>query len=85
MSDTQKMKDNARSYLNVYIQRGIITKQPCRECGSYAEAHHPDYSKPLDVIWLCRKHHMELHRTIGFVPKEDSVLKENSVQITLDF
>ena len=40
---------------------GKIVPEPCRVCGGKGEAHHEDYSKPLDVMWLCRKHHMELH------------------------
>jgi len=37
--------------------------QPCAApgCTSKAERHHPDYSKPLEVIWLCRRHHKRLH------------------------
>lgn len=32
--------------------------KPCEICGSKdAQAHHPDYSKPLKVVWLCLKHH----------------------------
>jgi hypothetical protein len=31
-------------------------------CGTWmVEAHHPDYSSPLDVVWLCRRHHTDLH------------------------
>jgi len=30
-------------------------------CNKIGEKHHPDYSKPLEIIWLCRKHHKELH------------------------
>lgn len=26
------------------------------------EAHHSDYSRPLDVVWLCNDHHREAHR-----------------------
>lgn len=61
MSPEQKKKDIARSYLGVYIRRGKINREPCEVCGSKAEAHHDDYSKPLQVKWLCRKHHMKLH------------------------
>jgi hypothetical protein len=40
------------------IRKGILTKKPCLVCGkAEVHAHHPDYSKPLDVLWLCRKHH----------------------------
>ena len=42
------------------IRSGKLIKQPCAECGkTKVEAHHRDYSKPFDVIWLCKKHHWE--------------------------
>lgn len=57
-----KRRANARSYLNVYVRRGKVAKQPCARCGcSEVEAHHDDYSKPLEVTWLCRDCHMVLH------------------------
>ena len=44
------------------IRDGRLTKQPCEVCGKLkVEAHHDDYSKPLDVRWLCRKHHLAVH------------------------
>ncbi len=39
-----------------------LPKQPCEVCGNEkAQAHHPDYRKPIDVKWLCFKHHREEH------------------------
>ena len=44
------------------IRDGRLEREPCVICGeSNTEAHHEDYSKPLDVVWLCRKHHLAIH------------------------
>jgi len=44
------------------VRDGRLIKQPCEVCGEKkAQAHHDDYSKPLDVRWLCRKHHLGVH------------------------
>lgn len=44
------------------IVAGKLIKQPCEICGNTeSQAHHDDYSKPLDVRWLCIKHHNEWH------------------------
>ena len=45
------------------IKRGLLARQACEVCGTEAgEAHHDDYAEPLEVCWLCRKHHVERHR-----------------------
>lgn len=54
--------DGARHKVMIAIKKCIITRMPCIKCGRKAQAHHEDYNKPLDVIWLCPKHHQELHR-----------------------
>lgn len=43
--------------------KGVLTPQPCVECGSLESihAHHPDYDSSLDVVWLCRSCHMRRH------------------------
>ncbi len=59
-NNPEKMK--AYNYLNNRIINGSIQKKPCEICGSIkSEAHHDDYSKPLDVRWLCPSHHKKLH------------------------
>lgn len=45
------------------VKAGKIIKTPCEVCGQEKVlAHHCDYSKPLDVMWLCHRHHSEWHR-----------------------
>jgi hypothetical protein len=51
----------ANMILNNAIMRGKVKAYPCFVCGAKAHAHHPDYDRPLDVIWLCPKHHKEAH------------------------
>lgn len=52
----------ARRQVTYHIKTGKLKKEPCF-CGeTKVEAHHPDYTKPLDVIWCCKKHHTELDR-----------------------
>jgi len=59
------IKWKARKKLRYEVSMGRIAKYPCVECGDIkSQAHHEDYSKPLEVIWLCRKHHMEKHKKI---------------------
>ena|SRR3990167_10978789 len=43
--------------------RGVLVPEPCECCGSVVEmhAHHPDYSEPLRIVWLCREHHDAVH------------------------
>jgi hypothetical protein len=42
------------------VKRGEIKYQPCEVCGEKAQAHHDDYSKPLEVRFLCRTHHNQM-------------------------
>lgn len=63
LAEPARKKANARAYAHVYRDRGVIRVEGCKVCGEKAQMHHTDYSKPLQVTWLCRKHHLELHRT----------------------
>lgn len=60
---TERAKHNARAYARVYERRGKLERQPCAKCGSEdSQRHHEDYSKPLDVVWLCRACHIAHHK-----------------------
>lgn len=65
-SDTWNRK-NPEAYKAHYLVGNAVRdkrliKEPCLFCGcDKVHAHHRDYSKPLDVIWLCPKCHHRLH------------------------
>ena len=47
------------------VKNGKLVKMSCRDCGDKkVEAHHSDYSKPLDVAWLCFACHRREHGQI---------------------
>jgi hypothetical protein len=56
-------KVKAREKVSKALKSGKIEKKPCKKCGYDKEvfAHHKDYSKPLDIEWLCRKCHRKEH------------------------
>lgn len=56
-------KNKARCKVKVAIRNGSLKKQECCICGNLnTQAHHDDYSKPLDVKWVCTQHHQVFHR-----------------------
>jgi hypothetical protein len=53
----------ARRLVHSAIAGGRLVRLPCEVCGNpKSEGHHPDYDKPLEVMWLCRRHHSLQHR-----------------------
>ena len=55
--DSQKIR--AHNMVSRAVRAGALVRQPCEHCGSTEsiEAHHEDYDKPLDVMWLCPRCH----------------------------
>lgn len=62
-SSQNKHKRRAHLYVARALMAGKLKRQACYVCGDeVTEAHHEDYSKPLDVLWLCDGHHKEIHK-----------------------
>lgn len=68
-------KKAAGGILNGAVRRGVVSPWPAcavPECRvSKVEAHHPDYDRPLDVVWLCRSHHRLAHTAINGIAALD--------------
>ncbi len=60
---TKHQQALARARVRYALHMRRLERFPCEICDeSDSDAHHPDYSKPLEVVWLCRKHHLALHK-----------------------
>jgi hypothetical protein len=60
-----RKKIYARHQLNDAVKLGHIKRmENCQICNRKCktEAHHADYTKPLDVIWVCKKCHIKIHK-----------------------
>jgi hypothetical protein len=58
-----RVKVRARQLVRNRIFRGkLIKPDRCEEClqGAVVQSHHDDYSKPLEIKWLCRQCHKEV-------------------------
>jgi hypothetical protein len=62
-------KTSAMYKVKYAVKTGKITKQPCGRCQTTidVQAHHESYDRPLNVTWLCRKHHKERHRELDIM------------------
>jgi hypothetical protein len=64
-SEEEFLKRKARSAVNRAIELGELRREPCEVCGNPKSiGHHEDYTKPLEVDWLCQKHHGARHAAI---------------------
>lgn len=84
--------DHAQNILEQAIENGTVKRQTvCQVCGDSGtfvngrtkiQAHHADYNKPLDVMWLCQKCHYEWHKSNKAIKKE--VMPDESTNGTID-
>lgn len=64
MLDRYLLVRRAHYLVNRALERGEIQKYTCAIQGCESEdteAHHPNYYRPLSVVWLCRSHHKKEH------------------------
>jgi ribosomal protein S27AE len=65
LSWRQRNPEKYRAYIEVQImkQKGLLKPLPCEVCtADKTQAHHDDYSRPLDIRWLCGPCHRSWHR-----------------------
>ena len=79
MANLQREKDRApertkaRNAVSNAVRDGKLLRMDCAFCGSSKTvAHHHDYTKPLDVTWLCTPCHIRFHALEGMAKEAAS-------------
>jgi len=73
-------KYKARYTLKDAVKSGKVKKEPCVVCGNVkSQGHHDDYSKPLQVKWLCQIHHADLHFNFRRYASLDTPLTDKDI------
>ncbi len=63
--EEDKRRSVAHSIVARAIRSGKLVRQPCLRCGETKSiAHHEDYDKPLEVMWLCQPCHKKRHKEL---------------------
>jgi hypothetical protein len=62
MIANKSFEQAARKLVKKALRDGVLQRKPCEVCSrAGAQAHHEDYFKPLEVTWLCTRHHADRH------------------------
>lgn len=71
-SKNNRNKARAKDAVRRALKSGELKKEPCLAClvqdkkvnYKNTDGHHTDYTRSLNVVWLCRSHHMLVHKLI---------------------
>ena len=63
-----KRRQKAHNKVSNAVKTGKLVREPCCRCGDVKTvAHHEDYDRPLDVMWLCQVCHKQRHKEINAI------------------
>lgn len=69
LSEEQSFKISVRHKAWRAVKKGdLVRPDSCECCGKKTkpEGHHPDYNKALEVLWLCKRCHSDIHCRVLF-------------------
>ena len=63
----------AQTLANHFLRKNPAREHSCVICGeAKAHKHHPDYNKPLEVVWVCVSCHQKIH--LGILKVENELI-----------
>lgn len=66
-SQANAVRRAAQVILGNAVRDGKVVPWPAcamPECNKRPVGHHPDYDRPLEVVWLCQEHHKQAHSLV---------------------